>query len=225
MGVNHRMSAAPRNPGLPCRERFTAFLADLIESHVIGFPAYVLAGRDVPGVFEIGTALGQHKRSGGPAPASVKAGGRDLVIGYGGSDPDALLAAVGAVPLGLEDVCVYFISRYYPPNPGLRPQRMIGCDAGVFATLEPRGLVHNEPFDLMAGGWLYGHDPDNPDDDSDSSAQVVRSYPVDPSLPATAHRARWFLELDGKAWDLMAPALPVCARHFGTDHFAGSWVW
>jgi hypothetical protein len=219
------MSAAPQDSALPERERFTAFLADLIESHVIGFPAYVLTGSHLPSLYTLGTALIPYEWPDSPAPVSLRAAGVDMIIRYAGSDPDALLAAARAAPLGFEDVCVYFISRYYPPSPGLTPQQMAGCEAGVFATITPRALVHDEPFHLMASGWLYGPDPDDPEVPERLRGEVVRSYPVAPSLSEMVHKTRWFLQLDGKSWELMAPALPVCERHFGADHFAGNYLW
>jgi hypothetical protein len=98
VSVIHNMTAAPRDPGLPERKQFIAFLADLIESHVIGFPAYLLSG-DVPSVYTIGTAMIPYQRSDGPEPASLKGNGFDLTVRYSGSDPGALLAAARLAPL------------------------------------------------------------------------------------------------------------------------------
>lgn len=211
-------------------------LADLLAAHVIGFPAAVLVGDTVPDAFSIGTALPHHTSIAVPFslttegsvftfdrissdPAELKRAVREIPVGpvtveYVGRDPDELLAVAKKAPVGIKDVAVYFVSRYYPPNPPLTADGMLGCDAGLFATIQPRVLVHEEPFGVAADGLLTG----------ESAIHAIRTYPVHDTagVGGLVHPARWYFELEGKsAWDLMTPALPVCSRHFGDDHFAG----
>lgn len=209
MGVFYTMSAAPRRPDLPDGERFAALLADLVARHVVTFPAYVLTGtlHQGAGPYSIGTVAGQPLTS-----PSLTGRDFDLTVRYTGSDPDHLLSAARTASIGSEDVCVYFISRYYPPPAGEPPDSMTGCDAGLFATREPRTLTNEEPFALLSDGTLASYDADEPD------ADPVHVFPAEPS-----HHARWFLALEGESapWDLLPAALPVCTRHFGANHFAG----
>jgi hypothetical protein len=241
MGVHHHMTAAPRQARVPERAQFAALFDDLLKANVIGFPACVLIGSTPPSAFALGTALGRHFRDGVAMPSTLMLSAavsivdasrcgideppltehdissieheRTLNVHYAGWNVDDLSAAVDRAPIGLQDVAVYFTSRFRPPAPEVAAIDMFGCDAGLSATLRPHALVHAEPFAQGSGRYLVGA--------ADSDA--VRSFPVrDTGLGCQVHPAYWYLELEGKqAWDLMAPALAICQRHFGDDHFAG----
>jgi hypothetical protein len=119
MAVNHLMTAAPRQPWLPDGDRFAALLADLFELHVATLPAYLLTGRvdEEVGAYDLGTEL-----RGSLEEGTTRSGRGYALAAYRGSDLGQFLAAARIAPLGSEDVCVYFVSRFWPPSAGNQPE-------------------------------------------------------------------------------------------------------
>ncbi|MWA03589.1 hypothetical protein F8568_025035 [Actinomadura sp. LD22] len=240
MSVFHDFTAAPRRAEPADRGRFTALLGDLLDAGVIGFPACVLAGDVLPSAFSLGTILSRHLRDGVPMPPRLSADGgvltvdpsrcgadgaplteRDIsvlegeltfVVHYAGSDARELCAAVERLPFDSGDVAVHYPSQIIAPKPG-SPSVAPVCDAGLFATVRPRALIHTEAFALGAGDRLL----------AEGDPAAVQDFPVnDTGLGCQVHPAYWYLEIEGKGGhEHMAPTLRVCRKHFGDDCFSG----
>ena len=223
MGMVFYMTAAPANGNPADPDRFTALLADLIDSDVACRPVVVLSGDagEDPDAYDLGTYV---RQTGMDAPVgTVVQSVRNrpprgvevawsLTVRYAGSDRREILTAARTAAFDTDDVCAYFLAR-----PDSRARQDIRVDAAVFATRAPAQLCHVEPFGLCQDGTLRGCLP---------RPGMVREFPVAQQPDdIVVHSARWYLSVSGKSgMEAMGPAMPACARHFGPDHFAGCFL-